>query len=141
MKIISTKFSGLKIILSKNHRDSRGLFKEDFKMKFFKNKKFIFGCTSSSKKNVIRGMHLQTKFSQEKYISILKGAIFDVAIDLRKNSGGRVRISSIKTRKKPIRNIVNVIIYNPNIAIEILILNGIFFIKTNPNVVSFAFSY
>ena len=34
-----------------------------------KNKKsqFIFGCTSSSKKNVIRGMHLQTKFSQEKY--------------------------------------------------------------------------
>ena len=86
MKIISTKFSGLKIILSKNHRDNRGLFKEDFKKKFFKNKKFIFGCTSSSKKNVIRGMHLQTKFSQEKYISILKGAIFDVAVDLRKNS-------------------------------------------------------
>ena len=86
MKIISTKFSGLKIILSKNHKDSRGLFKEDFKKKFFKNKKFIFGCTSSSKKNVLRGMHLQTKFSQEKYISILKGAIFDVAIDLRKNS-------------------------------------------------------
>ena len=86
MKIISTKFSGLKIIQSKNYRDSRGFFKEDFKKKFFKNKKFIFGCTSSSKKNVIRGMHLQTKFSQEKYISILKGAIFDVAVDLRKNS-------------------------------------------------------
>ena len=86
MKIKPTKFSGLKVITSKSFRDSRGLFKEDFKKKFFKNKKFIFGCTSSSKKNVIRGMHLQTKFSQEKYISILKGAIFDVAIDLRKNS-------------------------------------------------------
>ena len=86
MKIISTKFSGLKIIQSKNYRDSRGFFKEDFKKKFFKNKKFIFGCASSSKKNVLRGIHLQTKFSQEKYISILKGAIFDVAVDLRKNS-------------------------------------------------------
>ena len=86
MKIISTKFSGLKIIQSKNYRDSRGFFKEDFKKKFFKDKKFIFGCASSSKKNVLRGIHLQTKFSQEKYISILKGAIFDVAVDLRKNS-------------------------------------------------------
>ena len=86
MKIISTKFSGLKVIQSKSHKDSRGFFKEDFKKKFFKSKKFVFGCTSSSKKNVIRGLHLQTKFSQEKYISILKGAIFDVAVDLRKNS-------------------------------------------------------
>ena len=86
MKIISTKFSGLKIILSKNHRDSRGFFKEDFKKKFFKGKKFVFGCTSRSQKNVIRGLHLQTKFSQGKYVSVLKGKIFDVALDLRRNS-------------------------------------------------------
>ena len=86
MKIISTRFSGLKIIQSKNHKDSRGLFKEDFKKKFFKNKKFVFGCTSTSKKNVVRGLHLQTKFSQEKYVSILKGSILDVVVDLRKNS-------------------------------------------------------
>ena len=86
MKIIPTKFSELKVIQSKNYRDSRGFFKEDFKKKFFKNKKFVFGCTSSSKKNVIRGMHLQTKFSQEKYVSILKGAILDVVVDLRKSS-------------------------------------------------------
>ena len=86
MKIISTKFSGLKVIRSKIYKDSRGFFKEDFKKKFFKDKKFVFGCTSSSKKNVIRGLHLQTKFSQEKYLSILKGAILDVVVDLRKNS-------------------------------------------------------
>ena len=86
MKIISTKFSGLKIIQSKNHRDSRGFFKENYKKKFFRDKKFIFGCTSSSKKNVLRGLHLQTKFSQEKYVSILKGSILDVVVDLRKNS-------------------------------------------------------
>ncbi len=41
---------------------------------------------SFSKKNVIRGLHLQTKKSQGKFISVLKGKIFDVAIDLRRNS-------------------------------------------------------
>ena len=86
MKIISTKFTGLKIIQSKSFKDNRGFFKEDYKKKFFKNIKFIFGSTSSSKKNVIRGLHLQTKFMQEKYVSVLKGAILDVAVDLRKSS-------------------------------------------------------
>ena len=86
MKVILTKFSGLKVIQSKSYKDNRGLFKEDFKKKFFKNKKFVFGCTSTSKKNVIRGLHLQTKFSQGKYVSILKGSILDVVVDLRKGS-------------------------------------------------------
>ena len=86
MKIIPTKFSELKVIQSKKYRDSRGFFKEDFKKKFFKSKKFVFGCASSSKKNVIRGLHLQTKFSQGKYVSILKGKILDVALDIRKSS-------------------------------------------------------
>ena len=86
MKIIATRFSGLKIIQSKNFKDKRGFFKEDYKKKIFKNKKFVFGCSSSSKKNVLRGIHLQTKFSQAKYVSVLKGSIFDVVVDLRKNS-------------------------------------------------------
>jgi dTDP-4-dehydrorhamnose 3,5-epimerase len=86
MKIKLTKFSGLKIILSKSFKDNRGLFKEDFKKKFFKNENFIFGCTSVSKKNVLRGLHLQTKKQQAKYVSVLKGAILDVVVDLRKRS-------------------------------------------------------
>ena len=85
MKIISTKIKDLKIIQSDLYRDNRGFFKEDFKQNFFKNK-FIFGCTSRSKKNVLRGMHIQTKNSQGKHISVLKGSIFDVVIDLRKKS-------------------------------------------------------
>ena len=86
MKIISTKFLGLKVIQSKSYKDNRGLFKEDYKKKFFKNKNFVFGCTSSSKKDVVRGLHLQTKYSQEKYVSVLKGTILDVVVDLRKES-------------------------------------------------------
>ena len=41
---------------------------------------------SYSKKNVIRGLHLQLNNSQGKYVSVIKGKIFDVCVDLRKNS-------------------------------------------------------
>ena len=86
MKVTSTYISGLKIIQTKNYKDNRGSVKESFKQKNFKNKDFIFSIISCSKKNVIRGLHLQTKFKQAKYISVLKGAILDVVLDLRKGS-------------------------------------------------------
>ena len=86
MKIKSTKFKDLKIIYSPIHIDKRESFREIFKTKFFKNKKFVFTSVSVSKKNVLRGMHLQTKFAQGKYLSVLKGKIFDVTIDLRRES-------------------------------------------------------
>ena len=86
MKIVNTKFQGLKIIKGINHHDKRGYFRETFKNIFFKKKKFIFWCMSRSKKNVLRGLHLQSKFGQDKFISVVKGKIFDVVVDLRKNS-------------------------------------------------------
>ena len=86
MKISNTKFSDLRIIKGINHYDNRGYFRETFKNSFFKNKNFIFWCLSKSKKNVLRGLHLQKKFPQEKFISVVKGKIFDVTVDLRKKS-------------------------------------------------------
>ena len=86
MKIVNTKFKGLKIIKGMNHYDNRGYFRETFKNSFFKNKDFIFWCMSKSKKNVLRGLHLQKKLGQDKFISVVKGKIFDVVIDLRKKS-------------------------------------------------------
>ena len=86
MKVTSINISGLKIVQSKIYRDNRGLLKEIFKQKLFKNDDFIFNIVSSSKKNVIRGLHIQTKFKQAKYVSVLKGAILDIALDLRKGS-------------------------------------------------------
>ena len=86
MKIVSTHFRGLKIIRGINHYDKRGHFREIFKNSFFKNKNFIFWCVSKSKKNVIRGLHLQKKFQQNKFVSVVKGKIFDVVLDLRKKS-------------------------------------------------------
>ena len=86
MQIKKTKFKGLKIISNKIYKDYRGYFKEDFKSIFFKGSKFLFSCTSKSKKNVLRGLHMQTKNKQGKFVSVLKGSILDVAVDLRKNS-------------------------------------------------------
>ena len=95
MKIINTKFYGLKIIEGVNHYDKRGYFRETFKNNFFKNKNFIFWCVSKSKKNVIRGMHLQKKIKQDIFVSVLKGKIFDVVIDLRKKSNTYGKYHSI----------------------------------------------
>ena len=86
MKVTSTNISGLKIVQSKIYRDNRGLLKEVFKQKLFKKDDFIFNIVSCSKKNVVRGFHIQTKFKQAKYVSVLKGAILDVSLDLRKGS-------------------------------------------------------
>ena len=86
MKVLKTKIKGLKVIKGVNHYDTRGYFRETFKNNFFKNKKFIFWCMSKSKKNVLRGLHLQVKKQQDKFVSVIKGKIFDVVIDLRKKS-------------------------------------------------------
>mgnify|MGYP005998961365 CR=1 FL=1 len=85
MKIIKTKFKDLLIIKSKIFYDNRGYFREISLEKLIK-KRLIFTILSKSKKNVLRGMHLQRKNPQGKYISVLKGEIFDVAVDCRKNS-------------------------------------------------------
>jgi len=77
---------GIKIFKSKIFYDKRGFFKEVYKKKLLANKKLIFDCVSSSKQNVLRGLHLQTKNSQAKFVTVIKGKIFDVAVDLRKNS-------------------------------------------------------
>ena len=49
-------------------------------------KKFIFDVMSFSKKNVLRGLHIQTRSPQAKIITVTSGKIMDVAVDLRKNS-------------------------------------------------------
>ncbi|MDC1095710.1 dTDP-4-dehydrorhamnose 3,5-epimerase [Pelagibacteraceae bacterium] len=86
MKIKNTPLKDLKIIQGISFYDSRGFFREVYKNNLLKKSKPLFWCLSKSKKNVLRGLHLQTKMSQEKYVSVIKGKILDVVIDLRKNS-------------------------------------------------------
>ena len=80
-----SEFKDLVIINNTSFKDKRGYFKELLIEKKLK-KKFPFLVMSFSRKNVIRGLHLQTKKSQGKFVSVLKGKIFDVVVDLRKKS-------------------------------------------------------
>jgi len=83
--ILKTKFKDLVLFQNNSFKDKRGYFKEILLEKNFK-KKFPFTVMSFSKKNVIRGLHVQFKKPQGKFVTVIKGKIFDVALDLRKNS-------------------------------------------------------
>jgi dTDP-4-dehydrorhamnose 3,5-epimerase len=87
----TNQFSGLKIIVPKIFKDSRGYFFETYKASTFKEfglaDDFIQTNQSFSFQNVVRGLHFQTgKSAQAKLVRCLRGEIYDVAVDLRKNS-------------------------------------------------------
>ena len=85
MMIVRKNFKDLSIIKHKIFKDKRGYFKELLRENFIK-KKFPFLVMSYSKKHVVRGLHLQKINSQGKFVTVIKGRIFDIALDLRKNS-------------------------------------------------------
>jgi len=85
MRVFKTKFKGLLVVKQKNNIDKRGILRETFNNKILK-KKFIFEYCTTSRKNVLRGFHFQSKFKQSKYVNVVKGKILDVVVDLRKKS-------------------------------------------------------
>ena len=100
---------GLKVIDSKLFRDNRGFFYELTNKKTLKvsniKKNFVQDNLSYSKYGVVRGLHFQKdNNAQGKLITVLKGEIFDVAVDMRKNSIYYGKYSSIilseKNKKK-----------------------------------------
>ena len=79
------KIEGLFIVKNKKFFDRRGYFKELYRENIIQ-KRFPFLVMSFSKKNVVRGLHIQKNKMQGKFVTVLKGKIFDVAVDLRKKS-------------------------------------------------------
>ena len=102
--IKKTKFNGLFIFQGEKHRDNRGYLRELVVEKKIK-KKFKFQIISKSKKNVLRGLHFQFKKPQGKHISVIKGEIFDVAVDLRKNSPTYKKVFTEKLSEKNSKSI------------------------------------
>ena len=92
MKVISTKIPDVKVIMPDIFEDDRGYFFESFNQKNFNEAigsrvTFVQDNESKSKKGVLRGMHYQKQpFSQGKLIHVNHGEIFDVALDIRKDS-------------------------------------------------------
>ncbi len=91
MKIIKTKFKDAYIIEPQVFKDSRGFFLESYnKEKFAKagiKAEFIQDNHSKSQKNVLRGLHFQkSPYAQAKLVRVTRGAVYDVIVDLRKDS-------------------------------------------------------
>ena len=64
MKIYKTKIKDLLVIKQKNNIDKRGSLRETYNKKNFSNKKFVFEYCTTSKRNVARGFHFQTKWNR-----------------------------------------------------------------------------
>ena len=91
MKIINTSITGVIIIEPRLFSDERGYFFESFNQKEFEKKvcKTVFVQDNESKSSygVIRGLHYQKPpFAQSKLVRVIKGAVLDVAVDIRKGS-------------------------------------------------------
>lgn len=89
MQIQNTSIQDLKLIIPKIFQDERGYFMESFRDDFiFKslNINFVQDNESQSSKNVLRGLHFQSApHAQAKLVRVIKGAVLDIAVDLRPN--------------------------------------------------------
>lgn len=90
LTVETCEIEGLKIITPEVHGDNRGYFVETYQKKDFEaigvDVEFVQDNQSASKRGVLRGLHFQKEFPQDKLVRVIKGEVFDVAVDLRKDS-------------------------------------------------------
>ncbi len=91
MKVIQTAIPDLLILEPKVFGDTRGFFMESFNARSFQEATglsvdFVQDNHSRSAKGVLRGLHYQIQQAQGKLVRVVRGSVFDVAVDLRKGS-------------------------------------------------------
>ena len=91
MKIIDEQLEGLFVLQPIVYGDERGYFFESFRDDFCRQigvkKAFVQDNQSLSSKNILRGLHFQAPpFAQGKFVSVVRGSVLDVVVDIRKNS-------------------------------------------------------
>ncbi len=90
IKVTKAPIEGLYIIEPAVHGDSRGYFMETYSLRDMQeaglNMTFVQDNQSMSVKGVLRGLHFQKQFPQGKLVRVIRGRVFDVAVDLRASS-------------------------------------------------------
>ena len=90
IKVTKAPIEGLYVIEPTVHGDSRGYFMETYSKRDMLEAgldlEFVQDNQSMSTKGVLRGLHYQKQYPQGKLVRVIKGRVFDVAVDLRKNS-------------------------------------------------------
>lgn len=91
LTVETCEIEGLKIITPAVHADQRGYFMETYNQNDLKEQAgidvvFVQDNQSASSKGVLRGLHYQINFPQDKLVRVIKGEVYDVAVDLRPGS-------------------------------------------------------
>lgn len=91
LKVKKTSIDGVLVLEPKVFEDQRGYFFESFNQRDFNqatglNENFVQDNHSMSKQGVLRGLHYQTQDAQGKLVRVVKGAVFDVVVDIRRGS-------------------------------------------------------
>lgn len=90
LTVETCEIEGLKIITPEVRGDARGYFMETYQYNDFKAagipEVFVQDNQSASRRGVLRGLHFQIEHPQDKLVRVIKGEVFDVAVDLRKGS-------------------------------------------------------
>lgn len=90
LNFYDTPIEGLKVIEPFYFEDNRGVLKKSFEKNIFAQNGIYINpveeIETTSKKGVLRGLHLQLQHSQAKLLRVVRGKIFDVAVDIRKGS-------------------------------------------------------
>ena len=90
IKVETCEIEGLKVITPQVFGDSRGYFMETYSKRDFVNAgidvEFVQDNQSASKRGVLRGLHFQKNYPQDKLVRVVNGEVFDVAVDLREGS-------------------------------------------------------
>ena len=86
MIALNMKIPDVKVFVPDIHEDKRGYFYESFRANWLPSVEFVQDNHSLSSKKTLRGLHYQLKNPQGKLVRVIRGAVFDVAVDLRKSS-------------------------------------------------------
>ena len=90
MKIVNRPFEGVIVIEPQRHIDERGFFLESYESKRFESEEitsnFVQDNHSRSNKGVLRGLHFTRKKKQAQLLTVIRGSIFDVVVDIRPQS-------------------------------------------------------
>ncbi len=101
MKVVATAIPGVLIIEPKVFGDERGFFFESFNLRRWReatglDTEFVQENHSRSSRHVLRGLHYQIRQPQGKLVRVIAGEVFDVAVDLRRNSPAFGRWTGIR---------------------------------------------
>ncbi|MFC6283171.1 MULTISPECIES: dTDP-4-dehydrorhamnose 3,5-epimerase [Polaromonas] len=110
MKVIPTALPEVLLIQSEVHTDARGLFFESFNRRDFEQVTgldggFVQDNHSRSVRHVLRGLHYQLKHPQGKLVRVVRGSIWDVAVDIRRSSPNFMRSVALELSARESRQL------------------------------------